>query len=72
MPSEQVQKDVDALKEAGYSTDDVGSGNKTMTSKDVGGMTDSSSRDASAAGHAARDDMAKDGTMGVPADRHGK
>lgn len=40
---------------------------KTDAAKD----TDSSTRDVSSAWHDARDDAAKEGGWGVPADRHG-
>ena len=64
------ESDVQALKDNGYSTDDVGRGNKAVTEKSVAEETGSSSRDASAAAHDARDDMAEDESTGVPKDRH--
>lgn len=62
----------EALDEAGYDTSDYGTGNKTFDRDWVADETDSSNKDASYAGHVARDDMADAGDMGVPADRHGE
>ena len=65
------ESDVQALKDNGYDTSDVGRGNKAVTEKTVAEETGSSSRDAGEAAHDARDDMAEDGSMGIPSDRHG-
>lgn len=64
------ESDVQALKDHGYDTSDVGRGNKAVTEKSVAEETGSSSSEASDAAHTARDDMAEDGSMGVPGDRH--
>jgi len=63
--------DLSALQDAGYDTTDAGTGNTTFNASWVGSETGSSSSEAAAAGHAARDDMADAGDMGIPADRHG-
>jgi len=62
--------DLSALQEAGEDTPDVG--RHSMNAADVGRMTDVSSGDAAEAGHIARDDMAEDGDMGIPSNRHGE
>ena len=61
-----------ALQDAGDETGDAGRGNKAMTPKSVGEMTGDTSKQAEEAFHVAKDDMAKAGDMGVPADRHNK
>ena len=66
------ESDTKALAENGYDTSDVGRGNKAVTEKSVAKETGSSSSAAAAAAHDARDDIASDGTMGIPSDRHGK
>ena len=60
-----------ALEEYGYETDDIG--NKSSFDKEwVAEETGVSVSEATEAGHAARDDMADAGDMGVPGDRHDK
>ena len=71
-PPEESDPDVDALQEAGYDTSDAGKGNDSFNAKTVGELTGSTSTSAAAAGHAARDDMAEAGDMGIPSDRHEK
>ena len=67
-----TKEDVQALEDNGYDTSDVGRGNKAISEKSVAEETGSSSKDAAEAAHDARDDMAEDDSMGVPADRHDK
>jgi hypothetical protein len=64
--------DIQALKDNGYDTDDVGRGNKAVNEKSVAKETDTTSGKASDAAHDARDDMEEDGTMGIPEGRHDK
>ena len=58
-----------ALEEYGYDTSDIGK-KDSFNEKWVGDETGVSSSEAAEAGHAARDDMAAAGDMGIPADRH--
>jgi len=54
--AQQVESDLNALKEAGYDISDAGRGNKAMTEADVARETGSTSKQASEAAHAQRDD----------------
>ena len=64
--------DLCALIDTGNSGTDVGHGNTGFNASEVGRITDSTTKEATQAGHDARDDMAKQGGWGIPADRHSK
>ena len=53
--SDKDQKDIEALKDAGYSTDDIGRGNNAITERDVADLTNDSWSSAAAAGHDSRE-----------------
>lgn len=63
-----VSNDLRALQGAGYDTQDAGT---KMSNRDIQRSSTDSGRATAAAGHQARNDMAKDGGWGVPTDRHG-
>lgn len=69
-PEGSLADDLSSLQEAGYDTSDAGTGNKSMSERDVADLTDTSSSKAAEAGHEARDHMADSGDMGIPSDRH--
>jgi len=61
--------DIGALNDTGHGSDSIGKGNSDF-SKDVGKETGASQRQVSESGHAARDDMAREGGWGIPSNRH--
>lgn len=63
--------DIGALNDSGNGGSDIGKGNDSFNAAEVGSMTGVSSNEAAGAGHAARDDMAESGNMGISSDRHG-
>lgn len=63
-----VGKDLRDLQETGHDTKDAG---RKLHDSKIAQLNDESPKNASHAGHVARDDIAKAGDMGIPSDRHG-